>query len=117
MHDSVLTEGAAREIQQTFQQIMEEEPTVIGCLLVGYDNNLVACHMPSNIDANLVADHALKLFLKSKDAASQMNGSQVHQIALETPMGTVVVADFGGGVLVTINEKGCADHVVADWEG
>lgn len=107
----ILTMEAAQELQTLLQHIGTQE-TVIGSVIVGHDGLLIANTMPPDIDAESMGVWALGLYMSTEMVIKKMGQDRVHQIVSRTPKGYVVIADFGGGLLVTVSDGKDTDTLI-----
>lgn len=107
----ILTMEAAQELQTLLQHIGTQE-TVIGSVIVGHDGLLIANTMPPDIDAESIGVWALGLYMSTEMVIKKMGQERVHQIVSRTPKGYVVIADFGGGLLVTVSDGTDTDSLI-----
>jgi predicted regulator of Ras-like GTPase activity (Roadblock/LC7/MglB family) len=107
----ILTMEAAQELQTLLQHIGTQE-TVIGSVIVGHDGLLIANTMPPDIDAESIGVWALGLYMSTEMVIKKMGQDRVHQIVSRTPKGYVVIADFGGGLLVTVSDGTDTDSLI-----
>lgn len=95
------------EASEDLQTLLLEIGTikgVIGCLVVGHDGLLIANSMPEETDAEAIGVWSLGIYMNTEYTMKKMGHERVHQIVNRTPRGYVVVADFGGGLLVSVTE-------------
>ncbi len=98
---------ATIEASEDLQTLLLEIGTVsgvIGCLIVGHDGLLIANSLPEEIDAESIGVWALGEYMNTEHIMKKLGHERVHQIVNRTPRGYVVVADFGGGILVALTE-------------
>ncbi len=107
----ILTMEAAQELQTLLQHIGTQE-TVIGSVIVGHDGLLIANTMPPDVDAESMGVWALGLYMSTEMVIKKMGQDRVHQIVSRTPKGYVVIADFGGGLLVTVSDGKDTDTLI-----
>lgn len=107
----ILTMEAAQELQTLLHHIGTQE-TVVGSVIVGHDGLLIANTMPSDIDAESIGVWALGLYMSTEMVIKKMGQDRVHQIVSRTPKGYVVIADFGGGLLVTVSDGKDTDTLI-----
>jgi predicted regulator of Ras-like GTPase activity (Roadblock/LC7/MglB family) len=99
----ILTTEAAQELNTLLHHI-GTIPSVIGSVIVGHDGLLIANTMPQDIEAESIGQWAMGIYMNTTDNILKMNQKKVHQIVGKTPRGYIVIADFGGGLLVTISD-------------
>ncbi len=85
---------------------------VIGCLVVGHDGLLIANTMPEEVDAESIGVWSLGEYMNTQHVMKKLGHERVHQIVNRTPRGYVVVADFGGGLLVSVTEFKDAENLI-----
>jgi predicted regulator of Ras-like GTPase activity (Roadblock/LC7/MglB family) len=76
---------------------------LFGSVVVGHDGLLIANTMPADVDAESLGVWALGVFINTKQVMKQLNHDEVYQIVALTPKGYLVIADFGGGLLLTLS--------------
>jgi len=109
---SSLTGEAVDELQP-FLSAIAERSGVIATLLVGHDGLLVASILPPGFDAESVCVWALDVFMNTEHVIKKMGHERVHQILSVTTGGCMVIADYGGGLLVVVSERGDLDSLIA----
>ncbi len=107
----ILTLEAAQELQTLLHHIGTQE-TVVGSVIVGHDGLLIANTMPPDIDAESIGVWALGVYMSTEMVIKKMGQDRVHQIVSRTPKGYVVIADFGGGLLVTVSDGKDTDTLI-----
>lgn len=99
----ILTTEASEDLQTLLSEIGSQQ-RVIGSVIVGHDGLLIANTMPEEVDAESIGVWALGVYMNTEHVIKKMGHERVHQVVSRTPRGYVVIADFGGGLLVTITE-------------
>ncbi|MEZ4545761.1 MAG: roadblock/LC7 domain-containing protein [Cyanobacteriota/Melainabacteria group bacterium] len=99
----ILTMEASADLQSLLKEIGAQEK-VIGSVIVGHDGLLIANTMPEEVDAESMGVWALGVYMNTEHVTKKMGHDRVHQVVSRTPRGYVVIADFGGGLLVTITD-------------
>ena len=84
--------------------IIGNTPGTIACLVVGHDGSLIAGTTRLNIDLDDIAVWSLGAYMNTVHVVKKMGPEHVHQILAKTTAGQIVIADFGGGLLVTVGE-------------
>lgn len=107
----ILTMEAAQELQTLLHHIGAQEK-VVGSVIVGHDGLLIANTMPSDMDAESVGVWALGVYMNTEHVIKKMGQDRVHQIVSRTPRGYLVIADFGGGLLVTVSDGKDTDTLI-----
>jgi predicted regulator of Ras-like GTPase activity (Roadblock/LC7/MglB family) len=107
----ILTMEAAQELQTLLHHIGTQE-TVVGSVIVGHDGLLIANTMPPDIDAESIGVWALGVYMSTEMVIKKMGQDRVHQIVCRTPKGYVIIADFGGGLLVTVSDGKDTDTLI-----
>jgi predicted regulator of Ras-like GTPase activity (Roadblock/LC7/MglB family) len=103
LQERMATIEASEDLQTMLLEIGSVQG-VIGCLVVGHDGLLIANTMPEETDAESIGVWALGEYMNTEHVMKKMGHQRVHQIVNRTLRGYVVVADFGGGLLVAITE-------------
>ncbi|MDR3616117.1 MAG: roadblock/LC7 domain-containing protein [Candidatus Obscuribacterales bacterium] len=93
---------AESELKQLLDQVGALNG-VIGSLVVGHDGWVIANTMPPDTDPELLAQKALDIYKCTSAAVTKLGHMHVHQLVGRTSHGYVVIADFGGGLLVIIS--------------
>jgi predicted regulator of Ras-like GTPase activity (Roadblock/LC7/MglB family) len=107
----ILTLEAASEIQGLLHHIGATQG-VIGSIIIGHDGLLIANTMPQDIEADSVGIWALAVYMNTETAIKKIGHNRVHQIVARTPKGFLVIADFGGGLLVTLSDGSDTDALI-----
>lgn len=107
----ILTTEAAGELQSLLNHIGSQE-MVVGSVIVGHDGLLIANTMRDDLDAESIGVWALGIYMSTDQVVKKMGQDHVHQIVSRTPRGYVVIADFGGGILVTVSDGKDTDSLI-----
>jgi len=107
----VLTLEASEDLQTLLKEIGTQQK-VIGSVIVGHDGLLIANTMPEEVDAESIGVWSLGVYMNTEHVMKKMGHERVHQIVSRTPRGFVVIADFGGGLLVTITDGTDTDTLI-----
>lgn len=107
----ILTTEASQDLQELLGQI-GKQAGVLGSVIVGHDGLLIANTMPQDMDAESVGVWALGVYMNTEHVTKKMGHDRVHQVVSRTPKGYVVIADFGGGLLVTLTEGNDTDQLI-----
>jgi len=107
----ILTKENSDDLQALLGQIGTQKG-VIGSVIVGHDGLLIANTMPSDMDAESVGVWALGVYMNTEHVTKKMGHDRVHQVVSRTPRGYVIIADFGGGLLVTVTEGKDTDSLI-----
>ena len=99
----ILTMEAAQELQGLLHTI-GQQASVVGSVIVGHDGILIANTMPNNIDPESIGVWALGIYLNTDGVLKKLGHEHIHQVVARTPIGYLIIADFGGGILVTVTE-------------
>ena len=99
----ILTLDAAQELQNLLTHI-QQIPGVVGSVIVGHDGILIANSMPQDIEAESIGVWALGVYFNTDGVIKKMGHNHVHQAVCRTPRGYLIIADFGGGILVTLSD-------------
>ena len=97
----ILTMEAAQELQSLLKHI-GTQPGVVGSVIVGHDGILIANSMPKDVDPESIGVWALAVYLNTDNSIKKLGHNNIHQVVCRTPRGYLIIADFGGGILVTI---------------
>lgn len=107
----ILTLEAASEIQGLLHHI-GGTPDVVGSIIIGHDGLLIANTMPQDIEADSIGIWALAVYMNTETAIKKIGHNRVHQVVARTPRGFLVIADFGGGLLVTLSDGRDTDALI-----
>jgi predicted regulator of Ras-like GTPase activity (Roadblock/LC7/MglB family) len=107
----VLTMEASQDLQSLLGQI-GNQAGVIGSVIVGHDGLLIANTMPGDMDAESVGVWALGVYMNTEHVTKKLGHDRVFQVVSRTPRGYVIIADFGGGLLVTVTEGSNTDNLI-----
>lgn len=107
----ILTLEASEDLQMLLSEIGNQE-AVIGSVIVGHDGLLIANTMPEEVDAESIGVWALGVYMNTEHVIKKMGHDRVHQVVSRTPRGYVVIADFGGGLLVCITDGTETDSLI-----
>jgi uncharacterized protein len=100
----VLTHEASDEINKLLEHIATQ-PGVVGSVIVGHDGILIANSLPKEMDPESIGILSLAIYVNTTNIIKKqpMKHNHLHQLVSKTQHGYVVVADFGGGILVTVS--------------
>lgn len=107
----ILTLEAASEIQGLLHHI-GGTPDVVGSIIIGHDGLLIANTMPQDVEADSIGIWALAVYMNTETAIKKIGHNRVHQVVARTPRGFLVIADFGGGLLVTLSDGRDTDALI-----
>lgn len=107
----ILTLEAASEIQSLLHHISGQQG-VVGSIIIGHDGLLIANTMPGDVEADSIGIWALAVYMNTETAVKKIGHERVHQIVSKTPRGYLVIADFGGGLLVTLSDGKDTDALI-----
>lgn len=107
----ILTLEAAQELQNLLQHI-GQQPGVVGSVIVGHDGILIANGMPPSMDGESTGIWALGVYLNTDGVIKKMGHNHIHQVVARTPQGYIIIADFGGGILVTVSQGSETDKLI-----
>lgn len=107
----ILTLEAAQELQTLLQHI-GQQPSVVGSVIVGHDGILIANSLPQDYDPESIGVWALGIYLNTDTTVRKMGHNHVHQAVCRTPRGYLIIADFGGGILVTVSDGPETDRLI-----
>jgi predicted regulator of Ras-like GTPase activity (Roadblock/LC7/MglB family) len=108
----ILTQEAAGELTTLLHHIAAQNAAVVGSVIVGHDGLLIANTMPPEIEAESVGVWALGVYMNTAHVVKKMGQNRVHQIVSKTPKGYLVIADFGGGLLVVVSDGKDTDTLI-----
>ena len=107
----VLTLEAAEEINRLLQHI-GTQAGVVGSVIVGHDGILIASNLPSEFDPESVGVWSLGIYVNTTNVSKKMGHNHLHQLVARSPHGYLVIADFGGGILVTVSDGHETDKLI-----
>jgi hypothetical protein len=107
----ILTKENSDDLQALLGQIGSQDG-VIGSVIVGHDGLLIANTMPPDMDAESVGVWALGVYMNTEHVTKKMGHDRVHQVVSRTARGYVIIADFGGGLLVCVTEGKGTDSLI-----
>ncbi len=108
----ILTQEAAGELTTLLHHIAAQNAAVVGSVIVGHDGLLIANTMPPEIEAESAGVWALGVYMNTAHVVKKMGQNRVHQIVSKTPKGYLVIADFGGGLLVVLSDGKDTDTLI-----
>lgn len=100
----VLTHEASDEINKLLDHIATQ-PGVVGSVIVGHDGILIANSLPKELDPETIGILSLAIYVNTTNIIRkpEMKHNHLHQLVSRTDQGYLVIADFGGGILVTLS--------------
>jgi predicted regulator of Ras-like GTPase activity (Roadblock/LC7/MglB family) len=107
----VLTLEAADEINKLLNHIATQ-PGVVGSVIVGHDGILIASNLPPEVDPESVGIWSLGIYVNTLNSTKKLGHNHLHQLVARSRMGYLVVADFGGGILVTVSNGQETDKLI-----
>jgi predicted regulator of Ras-like GTPase activity (Roadblock/LC7/MglB family) len=99
----ILTPEGAAELNSILQHV-GAHPGVLGSVIIGHDGLLIVNNMPPEMDAEYFGVMAYTVFMSTTHATAKMGSQRVEQIVSKTPLGYLVIANFGNGLLVTASD-------------
>ena len=99
---SIEASGELRRLLGT----LNECPGVIGSQVIGHDGLIIASTLPSFVDAELLTSVTTMLYSKSEHFVRSIEGDRLFQLILQTSGCRLILADFGGGILIVVMEGG-----------
>ena len=107
----VLTQEAADEIYKLLNHIATL-PGVIGSCIVGHDGIPIANNLPQEYDPETVGALSLGIYVNTTTSIRRMAHNHLHQLAAKTQNGFLFIADFGGGILITVSNGQKTDALI-----
>jgi predicted regulator of Ras-like GTPase activity (Roadblock/LC7/MglB family) len=107
----VLTHEASDEINKLLEHIAQQ-PNVVGSVIVGHDGILIANSLPKEHDPETIGILSLGIYVNTTNIAKKMGHNHLHQLVSRTPHGYLVIADFGGGILVCVSNGQDTDKLI-----
>jgi predicted regulator of Ras-like GTPase activity (Roadblock/LC7/MglB family) len=68
--------------------------------------------MPAELDSEAMGVWSLGIFLNTQNSVKKLGHNHVHQVVSRTPSGYLIIADFGGGILVTLSEGSETERLI-----
>jgi predicted regulator of Ras-like GTPase activity (Roadblock/LC7/MglB family) len=100
----VLTHEASEEINRLLAHIATQ-PGVVGSVIVGHDGILIASSLPKELDPETIGILSLGIYINTTNSTKKMLHNHLHQLVCRTHVGYLVIADFGGGILITVSNE------------
>lgn len=107
----VLTHEASDEINRLLEHIANQ-PGVVGSVIVGHDGILIANSLPKEQDPETIGIFSLGIYINTTNTSKKMGHNHLHQLVCRTAIGYLVIADFGGGILVTVSNALETDKLI-----
>lgn len=107
----VLTLEAADEIYKLLNHI-NALPAVIGSCIVGHDGLPVANNLPQEYDPEFIGAMSLGIYVNTTNTIMKMNHNHLHQMVAKTNYGFLIIADFGGGILITVSNAQATEQLI-----
>lgn len=98
----VLTLKEADELRKLLSHI-STLPGVLGSCIVGHDGIPIANNLPQEYDPETIGATSLGIYFNTTTTIRKMNHNHLHQLVACTQFGFLIIADFGGGILVTVS--------------
>lgn len=103
-HARVITMDAAQQMANALEPLLRVQG-VVGYMLCGYDGLPIASELPNDVDIELLGGCTLVSYMNSHHIIKVMGHSRIKQIIMQMPVGCMLLADFGKGVLVTLSNE------------
>lgn len=107
----VLTMDAADEIYKLLNHI-GTLPGVLGSCIVGHDGIPIANNLPQEYDPETVGATSLGIYFNTTNTIKKMAHNHLHQLVACTQYGFLIIADFGGGILITVSNARQTEHLI-----
>lgn len=107
----VLTLEAADEIYKLLNHIATL-PGVVGSCIVGHDGIPIANNLPQEYDPETVGATSLGIYFNTTNTIRKMAHNHLHQMVARTQNGFLIIADFGGGILITLSNAQQSDQLI-----
>ena len=86
---------------------------VVGSVIVGHDGILIANNLPKEFDPESIGIWSLAIYVGTTNAIKKMGGhNHLYQLVAASQAGYLVIADFGGGILVTVTNVQGTDKLI-----
>jgi hypothetical protein len=66
---------------------------------------MIASLLHASLDAESIGLAALGVYMNTSTCVAKLGHEYVHQLVGRTPRGYIVIADFGGGLVITISDN------------
>ena len=93
------------ELEKLLLSLFDRDPSSIGAMIIRHDGTILLSFFPDGTDVESVAANAFQAFKDLDLTVDQMNPGNLQQAISETSQGHLVCANFGGGLLVTLNSN------------
>ncbi|PZM79260.1 MAG: hypothetical protein DKT66_22540 [Candidatus Melainabacteria bacterium] len=100
-HARVVTLDAAQQLAMALEPILKIQG-VLGYMVCGYDGLPISSALPQDVDIELLGGCTLVSYMNSHHIIMVMGHSRIKQIVMQTQVGSLVLADFGKGILATL---------------
>lgn len=103
-HARVVTLEAAQQLAAALEPVTNMKG-VIGYLVCGYDALPIASSLPPEVDVEMLGGCALVTYMNSHSIIKVMGHSRIRTMICQTPLGCMLLSDFGKGLLVTVTSE------------
>lgn len=103
-HARVVTLEAAQQLAAALEPVTSMKG-VIGYLVCGYDALPIASSLPPEVDVEMLGGCALVTYMNSHSIIKVMGHSRIRTMICQTPLGCMLLSDFGKGLLVTVTSE------------
>lgn len=107
----VLSKENARELQELLVSLGRNQD-LVGSVIVSYDGFTIASTLPAGQEYDAIGTWAMAQYMSTLNAAIKFGHKKVVQLVSRTPLGYVLLADFGGGLLVCISNNSDTDALL-----
>lgn len=107
----VLTLEAADEIYKLLNHL-STLPGVLGSCIVGHDGIPIANNLPQEYDPEIIGALSLGIYVNTTNTIRRMSHNHLHQMVARTVYGLLIVADFGGGILITVSSATSTEQLI-----
>lgn len=103
-HARVITLDAAQQMAMALEPILKIQG-VLGYMVCGYDGLPITSALLHDVDIELLGGCTLVSYMNSHHIIMVMGHARIKQIVMQTQVGSMVLADFGKGILVTLTSE------------
>ncbi len=107
----VLSMEAADDIYKLLNHI-GTLPGVLGSCIVGHDGIPIANNLPQEYDPETVGATSLGIYFNTTNTIRKMAHNHLHQMVACTQYGFLIIADFGGGILITVSNAQHTEQLI-----
>lgn len=99
------------EINRLLKHIATQ-PGVVGSVIVGHDGVLIGNNLPEHLDAASIGIWSMAIYVNTINISKNLGHNYVHQVVQRTEHGSMIIAAFGGGILVTLSNAHETENLI-----